>query len=83
MKTETLKTKVNELILTGRTSFKGAKRGLITKWISDKSFEQLADFLNCYKGATSTELKRTSENTATILVYRGEDLIIIGNVNFY
>jgi len=83
MKNETLKNKVNELILTGHTSFKGRKAGLTSKWISDATFEKLSDFLFTYKCATSTELKRTSENTATIVVYRGDELIIIGNLNFY
>jgi len=83
MKAKTLKNKINELILTGQTSFKGTKKGLITKWLSDETFEQLSDFLNCSKGATSTVLKRTSESSALITVYKDNDLIIIGTVNFY
>ena len=83
MKTETLKSKINELILTGQTSFKGRKAGLNSKWISDASFEKLSDFLFCYKSATSVELERTSETSASIAVYKDNDLIIIGNVNFY
>ena len=82
MKTETLKSKINELILTGQTSFKGCQSGQ-NKWLSDRTFNQLSDFLNHYKNSNTTELKRTSETSATLSVYKDDELIIFGNVNFY
>lgn len=57
MKTENLKEKINDLILTGNASFKGtnSKTG---KWLSDKTLNQFFDFLHVYKDIESTDIKR-------------------------
>ena len=83
MKTETLKTKVNELILTGKTSLKGSKSGLHNKWVSDKTFNELSDFLSYYKDSTAAEIKRIDGKSASISVWKNNDLIIFGTINFY
>jgi hypothetical protein len=80
MKMETMKKKVNSLILTGKTKFrKGDKYHLI----SSKTHDQLFNFLHHYKGVNHLELKRLSDDLIQIIAKNDDKVIIFGQIEVY
>jgi hypothetical protein len=81
MKTETMQRKINELILTGATKLKkGGKHHLV----SQKSFDQLIDYLYHSHAIHSVNLKRASDNTVIITAWDSKDKpVLIGTIETY
>lgn len=83
MKTELLKAKINDLILTGNANFKGtnSKTG---KWLSDKTLNQFFDFLHGYHSIESTDIKRIDETSLRVESWNFDGkLVIFGKINLY
>lgn len=84
MKTETMLEKVNQLILTGSTSFKACKTGAHKNWIAEKTFGQLFNFLFFYQEISSLEIKRINENQLSITGWDFDNnLKLFGTINLY
>lgn len=81
MKMETMKKKVNSLILTGKTKFrKGDKYHLI----SSKTHEQLFDFLHHYQCVNHLTLTKLTDDLIRLVGRDENDQIVIsGQIEVY
>ena len=78
-----MQNKINQLILTGKTSLKGCNRGPLKNWISEKTQTKLENYLLINQGIDQSALRRVDDQTIAITGHAAGVLKLFGLINLY
>lgn len=78
-----MQNKINQLIITGQTNLKACKSGPLKNWISEKTQQQLEEYLLINQGINQLALRRVDDRTIAITGHCDGILKLFGLINLY